>query len=150
MQSPPKLPPVAARPDTLASRLKKRRRLLVVSASLIAIAVADYIVMCGAGDIEPPLARGWRLAVTILLALFLARGTNSARWLTVILATLATFVGIVAVTLLALTDMFGSEYRYLLVWLALMTTAYATIAAFLAFSHGVTREIRRLESEIKG
>lgn len=145
MQPPAKLPPVPDHPETPGVRLKKRRRLLVVAASLVVIAVGDFLVMSGAGDIEPPLVRGWRLLLTVLLALFLARGTNSARWLTVILTALATLLGIVAVTLLAVTDVLGADYRYLLVWLGVLTLAHAAICVFLAFSPGVSREIRRLE-----
>lgn len=149
MQPLAKLPPTTAKPDTLAIRIKKRRRILSVSGALVVLAIGDFLIMRGAGEIEPPLVRGWRLFLTCLLALYLARGTNSARWFTVLLTTLATLVGFVAVTLLVVTDILGPSFRYLIVWLGFLTFAYAILSAFLSFSPGVAREIRRLENETK-
>lgn len=149
MQPLAKLPPTSSRPESLNIRIKKRRRLLAVAGALVFLAVGDFLIMRGAADIEPTLVRGWRLFLTVLLALFLARGTSSARWLTVILCALATLGGFIATTLLIVTDVLGPDFRYLLFWFGFLTVAYALIATFLGFSPGVSREIRRLENETK-
>lgn len=147
MQQTAKLPQTTAKPDTLKVRMKKRRRLLSVAAVLVVLAISDFIVMRGAGDIEPPLVQGWRLFITVVVALYLARGTSSARWLVVILSVLTSLVGVVAVGLLAITGALDPAFRYLLWWFGFLAFAHAIVAYFLAYSQGVAREVRRLENE---
>lgn len=140
-----KLPTTVRKPDTLGIRIKKRRRLFTVAAVLVVLAISDFLVMRGASEVQPALIRGWRLFLYVLLALYLARGSSSARWATAILSGITALAGVVAVTLLTITDILGPNFRYLLVWFGVLTVAHGIIAAFLWSSTGVTREVRRSE-----
>ena len=124
--------------------MKKRRRLLTVSALLLLIAVMNFVFLQYLDDGEPGLIRGWRLFLTLVLTIFLARGNNSARWITVILTGLGALGGIAGLAIVLLSGVLGSSPVLLLAWLVLMTVAYAAISAFLAFSEGIAREIRRI------
>ena len=134
--------------------MKRRRRILTVSGVLVAIAVVDFILLdhTRRGDGETPLVRSWRLFVTCLLSFFLALGKNSARWLVAILTGLASLGCFIATSLLIASGRVHDDEdgTLILVWLVIGMLAYGAIAAYLAYSSGVAREIRRIAEYIEG
>ncbi len=124
--------------------MKKRRRLITVSAILIIIAVINFALLQYLDDGESGLIRGWRLFLTLILSIFLIRGNNSARWITVILTGLGALGGLMALALLFLSGALHATPALLLSWLIFLTVAYTALSAFLAFSEGIAREIRRI------
>ena len=124
--------------------MKKRRRLITVSAILIIIAVINFALLQYLDDGESGLIRGWRLFLTLILSIFLIRGNNSARWITVILTGLGALGGLMALALLFLSGALRATPALLLSWLIFLTVAYTALSAFLAFSEGIAREIRRI------
>jgi hypothetical protein len=77
----------------------------------------------------------------VILALFLALGKNTARWIIVILTGLGALGGIAGVAILIAADI-GLPIS-IVAWLSIMTLLYTAISAYLAFSSGIAREIRR-------
>ena len=133
--------------------MKKRRRILTVAGLLVVIAVVDFVILdqSGISDGEPLLIRSWRLFLTCLLSFFLALGKNSARWIVIILTGLGALGGFIATALLLASGGVASVGGYpLLVWLVVCTLAYGIISAYLAYSTGVAREIRRIAEYIEG
>jgi len=133
--------------------MKKRRRILTVAGILVAIAVVDFIVLnyAGVGDGEPMLVRTWRLFLTCLLSFFLALGKNSARWLVVILTGLGSLGCFVAASLLLASGGVHDEGGPIIfTWLVIIMISYGIISAYLAYSTGVSREIRRIAEYIEG
>lgn len=131
--------------------MKKRRRILTVAALLVLLAVIDFILLgyIDANETEPVLIRSWRLFLTVLLAIFLALGKNSARWIVIILTGLGALAGFIGAATLAAAGLEGMKHGvFLLTWLSCITVVYAGISAFLAFSSGVRREIRRIAEQI--
>ena len=128
--------------------MKKRRRLTIVAALLVAAAVADFVVFAQLESTESVLLRGWRLFLTVVIAVFLAGAKNTARWLAATITGLAGLATFVALSVLMLKGGFASMPRPILSWLCVTTILYTTIAAFLALSPGVTREIRRAAGKI--
>ena len=131
--------------------MRKRRRILAVAALLVLIAVIDFILLghLGVSESEPVLIRSWRLFLTVLLALFLALGKNSARWIVIVLTGLGALGGFVGAATLAVAGLTGVKHgMFLLIWLLCLTIVYGGISAFLAFSSGVAREIRRIREQI--
>lgn len=128
--------------------MKRRRRILSVSAILVLLAVIDFAIMLGAGNNEPMIVGIWRMFLTLLLAAFLASGNNFTRWITVILMGLGAFGGMIAIPFLIFSGSFGPGYGLRIGWLVLTTVSYAAIGGFLALSKGVSREIRRAETRI--
>ena len=124
--------------------MKKRRRLITVSAILIIIAVINFALLQYLDDGESGLIRGWRLFLTLILSIFLIRGNNSARWITVILTGLGALGGLMALALLFLSGALHATPALLLSWLIFLTVAYTALSAFIAFSEGIAREIRRI------
>lgn len=127
--------------------MKKRRRILTVSAVLLLIALIDFFLLRNMGDLEPAMVSGWRLFLTGFLSLLLALGNNSARWITVILCGLGALGGFISLAVLVVSGVLGESANIYLVWLGVVTAAYAYISWFLAFSPGVAREIRRISEK---
>jgi hypothetical protein len=121
--------------------MKKRRRLIAVAVLLVAIAVLDLLLLSQMEAGDPPLIRGWRCFLTVVLAVFLALAKNTARWITVILTGLGAIAGTAGLAIFIAAD--THLPLAIIVWMAIMTLLYAGISAFLAFSPGVAREIRR-------
>lgn len=121
--------------------MKKRRRHIAVAVVLVAIAVVDVLVLSQMEAGDPPLIRGWRCFLTVILAVFLALAKNTARWITVILTGLGAIGGTAGVAIFIAAD--AHLPIAVVVWLAIMTVLYAGISAYLAFSPGIAREIRR-------
>ena len=121
--------------------MKKRRRLVTVAVLLVAIAALNVVILSEMEGGDPPLVRAWRLFLTVILALFLALGKNTARWIIVILTGLGALGGIAGVAILIAAD---ARLPFSIVaWLSIMTLLYTGISAYLAFSSGIAREIRR-------
>jgi hypothetical protein len=121
--------------------MKKRRRLVTVAVLLVAIAALNVVILSEMEGGDPPLVRAWRLFLTVILALFLALGKNTARWIIVILTGLGALGGIAGVAILIAADI-GLPIS-IVAWLSIMTLLYTAISAYLAFSSGIAREIRR-------
>lgn len=64
------------------------------------------------------------------------------------LTALGALGGFVAVAILVVSGGLGPGAAPLLVWFGLVTAAYAIICAFLTFSAGVRREIRRASGQM--
>jgi hypothetical protein len=121
--------------------MRKRRRLVAVAALLVTIAALNMFILSEMEGGDPPLVRGWRLFLTVLLALFLALGKNTARWIIVVLTGFGALGGIAGVAVLIAADT-GLPIS-VVVWLSIMTVLYTGISAYLVFSSGIAREIRR-------
>jgi peptidoglycan/LPS O-acetylase OafA/YrhL len=121
--------------------MKKRRRLITIAILLVVIAALNMVILQNTNAGEPPLISGWRLFLTLILSLFLALGKNTARWITAILTGLGSLGGIAGLAMLIAAKIEVPALIY--VWMAAMTVLYAGIFAFLVFSPGVAREIRR-------
>jgi peptidoglycan/LPS O-acetylase OafA/YrhL len=121
--------------------MKKRRRLVTVAVLLVAIAALNVVILSEMEGGDPPLVRAWRLFLTVILALFLALGKNTARWIIVILTGLGALGGIAGIAILIAADI-GLPIS-IVAWLSIMTLLYTAISAYLAFSSGIAREIRR-------
>ncbi len=128
--------------------MKRRRRILTVAGVLMAIALVDFLLFIDVDYGEPKMISIWRLFVTGLLAYFLAMGKNFARWITVVLTGLGAIAGFLGISIFLVSGDFPPGSVYLLIWLGITTVTYALISAFLAFSAGVTREIRRIDQRI--
>ncbi len=123
-----------------------------MAVALLAIAVVDFFLMkhLGLDGEEPMLIRTWRLFLTGLLSFFLALGKNSARWITVFLTGLGSLAGVYGLAIVLASGEVPSGDGYLILgWLVILTLAYGFIASFLAYSTGVSREIRRIAERIE-
>ena len=121
--------------------MKKRRRLVAVAVLLVAIAIINVFVVVPMETIDSPLNRGWWLFLTVILSIFLALGKNTARWIAAILTCLGALAGLAGVAILLAAD--AKIPLGVVAWMGVMTVLYTAISAFLAFSPGVAREIRR-------
>ena len=127
--------------------MKKRRRLITVSVVFLLISIIDFAVLRYVDIGEPGLVSGWRLFLTLVLCLLIVSGNNSARWISAILSGLATLGGIMAFAIFFLSGKLGAMPPAFLAWLGVETVAYACVAAFLVFSEGIEREIRRISEK---
>lgn len=129
--------------------MKRRRRILTVAGVLVALALVDFILSMSGDSGEPRIIGVWRFLITLLLAFFLARGKNSARWLTVMTTGFSAVGGFMFMAILLASREMPEGSGYLFVGVGVLTILYGAIAAFLAFSSGVTREIRRIAEQIQ-
>jgi hypothetical protein len=129
--------------------MKRRRRILTVAGLLVIIALIDFVLLMSVGSDEPNLMSLWRLVLTGVLSVFLALGKNSARWVTVVLTALGAFGGFMITAILLVSGNIPEGSGLLIAWVVVVTVAYGAISAFLAFSSGVTREIRRIAERIE-
>ncbi len=123
--------------------MKKCRRLSAVALVLVVAAVADFVLFAQLEEGAPLLLRAWRLLLTLALAVFLALGKRTARTIAIINGFLVALATIVALSLLLLDGGYARMPGPLLGWLAISIPVYAAGSAFLVFSAGVIREIRR-------
>jgi len=128
--------------------MTKCRRLSAVALLLVAAGVVDFVLFAQLEEGAPFLLRGWRLFLTLVLAVFLALGKKTARNIAVIYGIVVALATAVALSLVLLKGAHTRMSGAFLGWLALSVLLYAAAAAFLALSPKVSREIRRAAGKI--
>lgn len=127
--------------------MKKRRRILTVAGVLLLIAMVNLALISGT-EMEPITVSVWRLVVSGVLAFFLVLGKNSARWITVVVTAIGAFQALVATSMLLIEGPVEGDAVFVVSWFLLVTLMYGTTSGFLAFSTGVSREIRDTSDHI--
>jgi hypothetical protein len=141
--------PIPIRPRSSSlRRVKKRRRILTASVVLIATAMIEFFLVKERAGAESDIVGIWRLFLIMILAILLALGQNAIRWLTVVITGVCFAGGFITTARFLASGYFGSDRGLVLITLMTVTIAYANISAFLAFSSGVSREIRRIAERI--
>jgi hypothetical protein len=116
------------------------RTLTWAAVGFVALSVANLAILVHVGGPERLFVSGMRVALSGVVAFYLARGRRWARWLTVALAIVWAFGSVLGfLTLLPRAERMPFWFLY---WGLVMAAGYVALASYLVASRRVSAEWR--------
>jgi hypothetical protein len=120
--------------------MKSHKRVFWIAVAIVCASAANLVAVRIAGSTQLLAAHIVRFCLTCVIAFYLAKGKNWARWLHVTLLG-AAFIYSVVSFFVYFADSFD-EAPFIMTWVLVLGLFYGIIGAYLAFSKRVSQECR--------